>query len=42
MIYPKSELKLQIIEALKNTISGVIKGAIAFHDVEIISPKLKK
>lgn len=42
LIYFKSELKLHIIEALRNTISGVIKGAIAFQDVEIVSPKLKK
>jgi len=41
LIYHKSELKLQIIEALKDTITGVIKGAIAFQDVEIISPKPK-
>jgi len=39
LIYPDSELKLQIIEALRGTITGVIKGAIAFQNVEIISPK---
>ncbi len=38
MIYSKSELKMQIINALHHTISGVIRGAIAFHDVKIISP----
>lgn len=38
LIYNKSELKIQIIEALKNTISGVVKGAIAFQNVKIISP----
>jgi LysR family hydrogen peroxide-inducible transcriptional activator len=38
LIYPKSELKIHIIDALRNTISGVIKGAIAFHNVHIISP----
>ena len=42
LIYNKSELKMQIIEALQNTISGVIKGAIAFHNVQIISPLPKK
>lgn len=42
LIYAKSELKLQIIEALRTTISGVIKGAITFESIEIISPKLKK
>ncbi len=39
LIYSKSELKLQIIEALHSVISGVIRGAIAFQDVKIISPK---
>ncbi|TDQ29854.1 hydrogen peroxide-inducible genes activator [Tenacibaculum caenipelagi] len=38
LIYHKSQLKMQLIEALKNTIDGVIRGAIAFSDVEIISP----
>ncbi len=41
LIYSKSELKLQIINALYDVISGVIRGAIAFQDVKIISP-LKK
>ena len=39
LIYPKSELKIQIIDALRNTIAGVVKGAILFQNVEIISPK---
>jgi len=38
LIYNKSELKIQIIEALRTTIAGVIKGAIAFQNVKIISP----
>ena len=38
IIYHKSELKMQIIEALHNVISGIIRGAIAFQNVEIISP----
>ncbi len=38
LIYHKSELKMQIIEAMQNVISGIIKGAIAFQDVKIISP----
>lgn len=38
LIYHKSELKMQIIEALRGTIAGVVKGAIAFQNVEIISP----
>lgn len=38
LIYNKSELKIHIIEALKSTISGVVKGAIAFQNVKIVSP----
>ncbi|MEN8815564.1 MAG: LysR substrate-binding domain-containing protein [Nonlabens sp.] len=38
LIYHKSELKMQIIDALQNVIAGVIKGAIAFQNVQIISP----
>jgi LysR family hydrogen peroxide-inducible transcriptional activator len=38
IIYNKSELKMQIIEALQSVISGIIRGAIAFQDVKIISP----
>jgi len=41
LIYHKSQLKIQLIEALKSTIDGVIRGVIAFSDVKIISP-LKK
>ena len=42
LIYNKSELKMQIVDALRNTISGVVKGAIAFQNVQIISPLSKK
>ena len=42
LIYPKSELKIQIIDALRNTISGVVKGAIVFQNVQIVSPLIKK
>jgi LysR family transcriptional regulator, hydrogen peroxide-inducible genes activator len=42
LIYPKSELKIHIIDALKNSISGIVKGAIVFQNVQIISPILKK
>jgi LysR family transcriptional regulator, hydrogen peroxide-inducible genes activator len=42
LIYPKTELKIQIIEALRATIAGVIKGAIVFQNIEIISPLQKK
>ena len=38
LIYHKSELKIQIIEAMKDVISAVVRGAIAFQDVKIISP----
>ena len=38
LIYHKSELKIHIVNALKELILGVVKGAIEFNDVEIISP----
>ena len=38
IIYHKSELKMQIIDALQSVISGIIRGAIAFQNVEIVSP----
>ncbi|TYB77491.1 LysR family transcriptional regulator [Bizionia gelidisalsuginis] len=38
LIYHKSELKMQIIDALQEVISGIIRGAIAFQNVKIISP----
>ncbi|WP_412984390.1 LysR substrate-binding domain-containing protein [Pontimicrobium sp. IMCC45349] len=38
LLYHKSELKMQIIEALQTVISGIIRGAIAFQNVQIISP----
>jgi len=41
IIYHKSELKMQIIDAMHDVISGIIRGAIAFSDVEIISPLSK-
>ncbi|GGI57198.1 LysR substrate-binding domain-containing protein [Winogradskyella haliclonae] len=41
IIYHKSELKMQIIDAMHNVISGIIRGAIAFQNVEIISPLSK-
>lgn len=41
LVYHKSQLKMQLIEALKSTIDGVIRGIISFSDVKIISP-LKK
>jgi len=41
IIYHKNELKMQIIDALHHVISGIIRGAIAFQNVEIISPIAK-
>ena len=41
IIYHKSELKMQIIDALHKEISGIIRVAIKFQDVEIISPVAK-
>lgn len=41
LIYPKNELKIHLINALRTTISGIVKGAIAFQNVEIISPLQK-
>ncbi|MBD0833115.1 hydrogen peroxide-inducible genes activator [Aestuariibaculum sediminum] len=38
LIYHKSELKMQITEAIQDVIMGVVRGAIAFQDVQIISP----
>jgi LysR family hydrogen peroxide-inducible transcriptional activator len=42
IVHTKNELKIQIIDALYNTIQGIVRGAIAFHDVKIISPLNKK
>lgn len=39
LIYSQNELKIQIIKALEATILGIIRGAIAFNNVEVISPK---
>ncbi len=38
LIYHKSQLKKQLIEALKSNINAVVRGAIAFSHVDIISP----
>ncbi|MGB5819593.1 MAG: LysR substrate-binding domain-containing protein [Saonia sp.] len=42
LIYHKSELKIQITEALRDVISAIVRGAIAFQDVKIISPLNRK
>ena len=39
LIYHERKLKLQIIEAIHEVISGIVRAAIAFEDVKIISPK---
>ena len=41
LIYNKNELKIQIIEAIYRTISGITRSAIKFQDVQIISPIAK-
>jgi len=38
LIYHKSQLKIQMIDALKSSIDSVVRGAISFSDVNIISP----
>lgn len=38
LIYHKSELKIQIINSLRDVISSIVKGAITFQDVKIASP----
>ncbi|MDI1255085.1 MAG: LysR substrate-binding domain-containing protein [Flavobacterium sp.] len=42
LVFPKTELKIHIIDALRNTIAGVVKGAIVFQNVQIVSPLSKK
>lgn len=42
LVFPKTELKIHIIDALRTTIAGVVKGAIVFQNVEIISPLAKQ
>ncbi|CAA0143936.1 hydrogen peroxide-inducible genes activator [Tenacibaculum maritimum] len=42
LIYHKSQLKMQLIKALKEIIDSVVRGAISFSDVKIISPLHKK
>ena len=41
IIYHKSQLKIQLIEALKTSIDSIIRGVISFSDVKIISPLQK-
>lgn len=39
LVYHEKKLKLHIIDALHQVISGIVRAAIAFEDVKIISPK---
>tara|TARA_B100000787_G_scaffold170313_1_gene166310 strand:+ start:25095 stop:26039 length:945 start_codon:yes stop_codon:yes gene_type:complete len=41
LIFHKSQLKIQLIEALKTIIDSIVRGAISFSDVKIISPLQK-
>jgi LysR family hydrogen peroxide-inducible transcriptional activator len=41
LVYHKSQLKMQMVEALKKCIDSVVRGAISFSDVNIISPLQK-
>lgn len=38
LVFPKSQLKIQIIDALQKTIEGIVRGAIAIENVKIVSP----
>lgn len=42
LIYHHSQLKIHLIDTLKATIDSIIRGAINFSDVKIISPLQKK
>ena len=39
MIYHENKLKLHIIDALHQLINGIVRAAIAFEDIKIVSPK---
>ena len=38
LLYKKSELKMQIIDSLYDIIASIIRGAITFQDIKVISP----
>lgn len=42
LIFHEKHLKIHIINVLHATIMAVVRGAITFHDVKIISPKFRK
>lgn len=39
LLYKKSELKMKIIDSLYDIIAGIIRGAITFQDIKVISPR---
>ena len=39
IVYNKSQLKLPVIEALSDLIEGIVRGAIKFENIQLISPK---
>jgi LysR family hydrogen peroxide-inducible transcriptional activator len=39
LIHYKSQLKLPVINALRSTISSIIRGAIKFDNIKIIPPE---
>ena len=39
LIHSKNQLKLPIIEALRNIILGIVRGAIKFENIRIIEPR---
>lgn len=42
LIYHQSQLKIHLIDTLKATIDSIVRGAINFSDVKILSPLQKK
>lgn len=42
LVYPKNALRIHIIDVLRATISGVVKGAITYQNFNIVSPLVKK
>ena len=41
LIYNKEQLKMQLVEVLEKHLKSVIKGAITFEDLNILSPIIK-
>ena len=39
ILYSKNLLKIPIIEALSETIESVLRGAIKFENIKVITPK---